>query len=264
MTFRGFNVKYPEYEVITPQTKLSFTIRSLNVQEEENLKGSFITTAKMSEHLNKSIYDAIVTKPEKIKDYDTFLRNVTIKDREALLYGLYHITYEDVRNYEVVCTSCDKQYPITLRISEAFNVNPYPGDDIISSRKVIELPKTRGVFAHIKQPTLFEEITLMRQLMQRPSGSLDSITDILIIDKFEQNIETTKTPDEYVEKEDILDAYLTLPAKDKRAIFTTYMDNYGQYQIELKVKSNCSACGLDSMHNIDLAGNFFRAMHSIR
>jgi len=32
MTFKGFAVQYPEYEVITPQTKQSFTLRSLNVQ----------------------------------------------------------------------------------------------------------------------------------------------------------------------------------------------------------------------------------------
>ena len=32
--FTTFHAKYPEYEVITPQTKLSFTVRSLTVSEE--------------------------------------------------------------------------------------------------------------------------------------------------------------------------------------------------------------------------------------
>ena len=54
--FKGFDVKYPEYEVITPQTKLSFTVRSLNVREEERLKGSLMTPTKIHEHLNKCIY----------------------------------------------------------------------------------------------------------------------------------------------------------------------------------------------------------------
>ena len=88
--FKGFNLKYPEYEVITPQTKLSFTVRSLNVQEEERLKGSILTPQKITEHLNKCLYESLVTKPEVIKDFKTFLENVTLKDRDALLYGLYH------------------------------------------------------------------------------------------------------------------------------------------------------------------------------
>ena len=48
MTFKGFNIKYPEYEVITPHTNLSFTLRSLNVQEEETLKGSLVTPQKIA------------------------------------------------------------------------------------------------------------------------------------------------------------------------------------------------------------------------
>ena len=102
--FKGFNLKYPEYEVITPQTKLSFTIRSLNVQEEERLKGSLLTPQKITEHLNKCLYESLISKPEVVKDFKTFLENVTLKDRDALLYGLYHITYEEIRNYDIKCS----------------------------------------------------------------------------------------------------------------------------------------------------------------
>ena len=38
MPFKGFGVSYPEYEVVTPQTKLSFHVRSLNVSEEDRRK----------------------------------------------------------------------------------------------------------------------------------------------------------------------------------------------------------------------------------
>jgi hypothetical protein len=264
MTFRGFNVKYPEYEIITPQTKLSFTLRSLNVQEEENLKGSYLTSTKMSEHLNKCLYDVLVKKPDSIKDYDSFLRNVTIKDREALLYGLFHITYEDVRNYEVNCPSCDREFPITVKMSETFNFTEYPGNDVLTARKSVELPKTKGVFVTIKQPTLFDEITAMKQLSSRPSSTLDAISETLIIDKFEQTPEESISPTEFTDKEDIIDAYLMLPAKDKRTIFNTYMDNFGKYGIELKMKYDCASCGATNVYNIELVGNFFRAMHSLR
>jgi len=108
--FTGFNIKYPEYEVITPQTKLSYNVRSLTVQEEERLKGSLLSPMHTK-------------KPDHITDYESFLKNTTLKDRDALLYGLYHITYENIRNFDVSCTSCGKTYPITVKVSDTFNIN---------------------------------------------------------------------------------------------------------------------------------------------
>ena len=132
MVFTGFeNLKYPEYEVITPQTNLSFNVKTLNVQEEERLKGSLVTPQKVTEHLNKCIYESIVEKPKSIEDFETFLRTCTLKDRDALLYGLYHITYEEIRNYDVVCSSCRKDYPVTISASDTFSFTPYPHKDIL-------------------------------------------------------------------------------------------------------------------------------------
>ena len=80
--FIGFNLQYPEYEVITPQTHLSFTVRTLSVSDEERLKGSLMTPAKVTEHLNKCIYETLVKKPDTIKEYKDFLKLVTLKDRD--------------------------------------------------------------------------------------------------------------------------------------------------------------------------------------
>lgn len=263
MPFTGFHVKLPEYEVITPQTKLSFTLRSLTVQEEENLKGSLLTPNRIAEHLNKCIYDSLVKKPDTIKDYDTYLRNVTIKDREALLYGLYHITYEDIRNFDVTCTSCDKTFPIKVNISDSFNFKEYPGDDVLTKRVKVDLVKTKGVSVFVKQPTLFEEIMALKSLSVRPNATLEALSETLIIDKFVQDIEASVTPIEYTEKEDILDAYMSLPAKDKRLIFNAYRDNFGKYAIDLKISHSCPKCEVSSIYAIDLVGNFFRELQSV-
>jgi len=89
--FKGFNLQYPEYEVVTPHTHKSFTVRSLSVSEEEKLKGSLMTPSKITEHLNKCLFNSMVKKPEDVNDYSSFLKLTTIKDRDAILYGLYHI-----------------------------------------------------------------------------------------------------------------------------------------------------------------------------
>jgi hypothetical protein len=262
MVFKGFNIKYPEYEVITPHTNQSFTVRSLNVSEEERLKGSLLTPTKIAEHLNRCLYDSIVVKPEGIETYDAFLKNLTLKDRDALLYGLYHITYEEIRNYQIKCGECSNEFPVSVEVSKTFNANPYPGDDILQRKVRVDLPLSQGVFALIKQPTLFDEISIYKELGSRPGSSMETLTEILMIVQFEQDVEIEKEPVVYKAKNDVYDAFLQLPAKDKRAIFKAYTDAFGQYGIELKMQTYCPKCGADEIHDIDLVENFFRSLYS--
>jgi len=260
--FIGFNVPLPEYEVLTPQTHLSFNVRSLNVQEEERLKGSLMTPTKITEHLNKCIYEAIVKKPEGITEFKHFLQKLTIKDRDSLLYGLYHITYEDIRNYDVKCSNCRKDFPVTVKASDTFNFNAYPDNDILLKRVKVDLPKTKGVTAWIKQPTLEDELTSIKSLSSRPGTTMDIITETLIIEKFEQDKENSTEPIIISERIDVIDAYRSLPAKDKRNIYEKYNEEFGKYGIELKMQTFCQHCGNEEVVSIDLVENFFRMVYT--
>jgi len=261
--FQGFNVKYPEYEVITPQTNQSFVVRSLNVSEEERLKGSFMTVSKITEHLNKCLYDTIVSKPQNIKNYDDFLKNVTLKDRDALLYGLYHITYEDIRNYNVKCGTCAKEFTVKVKASETFNMKPYPGKDILKQKLAVPLEKTPGVTAFIKQATLFEELSSLKIAGIQAANNLDIITESLVVDRFEQLPEKGDII-VFDQRDDVVDAYKTLPSKDKRLINRKYIESFGQYGIELKMKTSCVHCGNESIIDIDLFANFFRMVYEVQ
>jgi hypothetical protein len=260
--FTGFNLKYPEYEIITPQTHLSFTVRSLNVQEEENLKGSLITPSKVTDHLNKCIYETIVKKPDMVIDYRTFLKYVTLKDRDAILYGLYHITYEEIRNYDIRCSQCKKEYQVTAIASSMFNFNSYPEEDIINKRIKVELPVYKGISVIIKQPTLEDEEYAFKTISTHPSVTNDLVIETLIIDKFEQDLEASKEPISITERIDIIDAFRSLPARDKRTIYTKYSEEFGKYGIDLKMKSSCTHCGNEEVITIDLVDNFFRMVYS--
>lgn len=262
MVFTGFNLKYPEYEVITPQTNLSFNVRTLNVQEEERLKGSLITPQKVTEHLNKCIYESIVKKPASIKDFESFLRVCTLKDRDALLYGLYHVTYEEIRNYDIICSSCRKEYPVTINASDTFSFVPFTGKDILKKRHKIPLPISKGVTAIIKQPSLMDEVNSIKELGSRPGSSVDLITETLIIDQFQQDMKDEKAPKIYNERTDIVDAYMSLPARDKRIIYDKYQEEFGKYTVELKMRTFCAHCGFEEVADIDLVGQFFRMVYS--
>jgi len=263
MPFQGFNLTYPEYEVITPQTKQSFTVRSLNVQEEERLKGSLVTPQKVTDHLNKCLFEAMVKKPTSIKDFNSFMQGTTLKDRDALLYGLYHISYGEIRDYDVTCSSCRKDYAVSVQASDTFSFKHYPGKTVLSKTEKVKLPISKGVTAVIKQPTLADESNSMKSLGSRPNATPEVVTETLIIARFEQDIEAQKEPKVYDDRSDILDAYLTLPAMDKRAIYKKYMDTFGQYGIELKMRSFCTHCGAEEVIDIDLVSAFFRILYSV-
>lgn len=260
--FKGFNIKYPEYEVITPQTGNSFHVRSLNVQEEERLKASLVTPSKINDHLNKCLFDSMVVKPDGMGTYDEFLKGTTLKDRDALLYGLYHITYEDIRNYDVTCGSCRKDYAITVKASSTFEINPYPGEDILSKRITVDLPLSTGVTATIRQPTLYDESIALKSMGIGVSTNMDLMTETLILVNFQQNPEDGDSI-VYSEREDVMDAYKSLPAKDKRAIYAKYKDEFGRYGILLQMTSNCIHCGHNEVMDVDLVENFFRMVHSV-
>jgi hypothetical protein len=262
--FKGFDVKLPEYEVITPQTNMSYHVRSLNVQEEERLKASFLTPKKANDHLNKCIFDSFVKKPEEIKSYDNWLKKTTLKDRDALLYGLYHITYEDIRNYDVTCGSCQKNYSVTIKASDTFNFTLYEGkESILDKRKDVELPVSKGVFATLKQPTLWDEVMALRTVNSQATGSIDILTETLIIEKFYQTKPEGGDSVVYSSREDIIDAYRSLAARDKRHVYSKYREEFGKYGIELKMATSCTHCGAEDLINIDLVGNFFRMVYSL-
>jgi len=261
--FKGFNAKYPEYEVTTPQTKLTYTIRSLNVSEEERMKGSFLSPQKITEHLNKILFESLVKKPKEITDYNSFLKNTTTKDRDALLYGLYHISYEEIRNYDVTCTSCRKEYPITINASDTFSMNIYPGDDILRKTHNVLLPVTEGVTAVIKQPSLEDELNMYMKQSIQPGAKLDVLTETLAVAQFQQDKEERTEPIIYDDRGDIVDAYLTLPPKDRRAISDKYKEEFGKYEVSLKMMSSCKFCGNEDLMNIDLVENFFRMVYGL-
>lgn len=262
MPFTGFDLKYPEYEITTPHTNLTFNVRSLNVSEEERMKGSLVSPNKITEHLNKCIYETIVKKPSSIKDFEGFLKACTLKDRDALLYGLYHITYEEVRNYDITCSSCAKQYPVTISASDTFNFNMYPHKDILKKQIKKPLVMSKGVTVVLRQPSLFDEMQAIKNLGSRPGSSIELITETLIIQSFEQDMENDKNPKTYTERVDILDAYLSLPARDKRIIHDTYNEEFGKYGVDLKMKSFCPHCSAEEDVDIDLVSQFFRMVYS--
>lgn len=125
--FKGFQFQMPVYTVITPQTGETYGIRSMTVAEVNSLKTSLVTPNKIHNLINRIIWECISERPSHIVDPVSFKRNTTTLDREALLYGLYHSTFGNTREFSVQCANCDFEQLLKVDMDKIFSFNAFPG-----------------------------------------------------------------------------------------------------------------------------------------
>lgn len=255
--FRGFEQNFPAYEVETCQTHTKFNVRSMTVQDEEKLKTSLVSPTKVTENLNSVLFNCIIDKPTTITDYESFLKNVTLKDRDVIIFGLFLISYEEVRNYSVHCKECRKEFPITIKAADTFNITPYPMDDILTKTMELQLPLMKEMSIILFQPTLKDEIDILKNYSSRAGMSIELLTETLMIKGFKQKKKTDKDPEDYTDRVDIIDIYRSLPSKDKKFIHSNYQSLFGKYCLDLKMKAFCTSCGTEQEVAIDLVQQLF-------
>jgi hypothetical protein len=258
--FAGFQPKYPEYEILTPQTLIPCTIRSLSVEGEEGLKGSMITRRQTPELINKAIFDALVTHP--FKDYEHFLECVTMRDRDALLYGLYHVTYKDIHNYEMTCPKCSKGYSIKVELGNIFSMDAWPGEsnEVLGQRYQVTLESVDNTIAVVKQPTLADEKLMLSDMLFQSDKHIDLGVEMLIVDKFVHDPKG-RTPMIIENRTDIYKAYTKMLPIDRKSINNIYIEKFGKYGVDLKLTSRCTHCDHESESDLDLLTQFFRSLY---
>jgi hypothetical protein len=263
--FKGFEISYPEYEIITPQTLNKFTIRSMSVAEEETLKGSFISPKSVPTHISKIIWTCLVKKPASIKTYEDFLNNVTILDRDALLYGLYHVTYKDMQNFDVPCAgeNCGNKYSVVLDISKAFNMQAYKGkpEEILKKVIKIELKIVKNTSVEITQPTLKTEDQFITDALFQSQENMSIGSEMLPVIKFIQYEPNTDKSVSISERDNIFVGYKSLPAADRKLINKKYMEEFGNYRVKLTMLSVCPKCKHNNENAMDIIQNLFRALY---
>jgi len=262
--FEGFKIKYPEYSIVTPQTLIEFTIRTLTIAEEEVLKGSLLVPNKMAQHLNEIIFSCLVKKPDDIKTLQDFTSKITIKDRDALMFGLYAVTYKDIHNYDVTCSECRHVNSVKINIAKSFKANLWPKDSakpITETEIPVKLEIASEITAIIAQPLLRDEIKLLNDATFASDSVRDMNLQLLIIRRFEMNRPEAKTPHTLLERENILKGYKELPAPDKKLIENAYAENFGKYEIDVASLVKCQKCGQEDTISIDLVRQFFRAIY---
>jgi len=178
---RRLKYEYPHFTVICPQTGNSFDVRTLNVQEVNQLKGSMMVQTKTPSLINKIIWNAIENNPDEIKDLETFKKMITLRDRESILYGIYCSTFGDEEEFKVTCRNCEHEEPIKVSMEKLFSMNAYPGSESLKNSYKI---------AKVSEDTEYDpEIEIAIRNTTPPNGMPKEIA------KFDYDIDTPDDDD---------------------------------------------------------------------
>jgi len=254
--FKGVNIQVPEIEVICPQSKNKFRVRSLSLGEEANMKSSLLASnGPISIKLNEIIYDAIAD--ENKPSFDEFLKTTSTRDRDALLLGLYQITYGDeyvLENYQCINPRCQKSYNLRTKLSNGFNICAYKGKDNLLEKEIpVELAE--GVVAYVHQPTLKYESMVYEKLTEN-----DLLTPLYL--KIAK-LDVTNQDGNYILsiEENEID-YSMVVSKNlfsihKKMINEAYLKEYGKYDVSVTILNRCPYCGHNDEFELDFVKQFF-------
>ena len=271
--------QFPTYEVITPHSKLHLTVRSLTVAQEERLRESALTAAKATALLNQTVYECITEKEPPLDTIYNFERNVSIIDREALLYGILVASYGEEQDFTINCSACDFQYTVKENITENVDIRLYEGRESLIAKTVdVTLPISKYK-AVLCLPTLKDEreFATSKGISQEILRRADSYIIIRELHIPQKQIVTKQKPEENIENEsstnnseddkkylvvknvfEIYSYLRNLPSRDKIAIRKAWNEAYGNYGINLYVRGTCPNCGKSEENPVSLIAELFR------
>lgn len=261
--YSGIKIKYPEFEVLTPQRRQTFSIRTMTTAEEEVLKGSLMTPLTVSEHLAQVLWTCIVKKPDEIKTYDDFINKVTLRDRDTLVYGLYVATYKDTQTFTVTCAACGKATKVKINMENGFNFKMWDKDsDCLATKVEVPLKILEGYKCFLKVPTIADEIATNKMSASMNEGEANMAVDLMQIERFEipADKDNNGAPEILKEKSNIIQVYKQLPSIDRKLITQKYKENFDEYRISVNAKNTCQ-CGNVQDFRVDVTRQFFLALY---
>ena len=257
-------IRFPVFEVITPISGLSVSVRGMTVAQESVIRESSTTARKMESITNQIIFECI---ENKVPPYDTlegFEKTFSVIDKIALSYGILVTSYGDKQKFMLQCPNCGKTHEAEIELSKYVKITNYEGnEDLIEKEITVDLPVSKYK-AVIKIPTLYD-----RRILNITRGVsedvLSKMEKYLIIKKLIVT-GTEKTQEgELVEKEylidKLVDIYSTmnnLPTLDNKVVFDAWMDNFDKYGVTVEIPDTCPSCQTEYDASISIMMELFR------
>lgn len=261
-------IDYADYFDMNPYPFAQNIIESYKVAKLENSENqSELMDSILEEEKNKSILSEYKgSLPPKGQPEEMARTEAPYSDFFTFFDANYEelkMPYNDLLN---VLYELNKKQPALDKLTTSELILNANENDIFNKRVELKLPKS-GIITIIKAPTVYEEIELFNKLTFVSETQMNLATDVLFIDKFEEYIDGKSSPIQVIEhKTDVLTAYKSLPIEDRNFIIDKYEEEFGQYDILLKIKWTCTNrnCSHVNELEVDIIAQFFRTINGTR
>ncbi len=252
----------PKWLVITPHTKHNVSMKSLLVQQEETLKSSALSTVKMLELINKIVYDCIDERKAPFDNIENFMKNITMADRETLIFGLVVASYGEEQDFNVTCNACSKTFTEKSNLVQNLEINLYNGKEPMLKKDVdVVLPVSKAT-AVLRMPTLWDEYIFANSkgISQEVIRKAD---DYLVVKALKLPAKDSKDPEKNttVIMDNVFDIYAqmrSMPARDRKTIYKAWTENFGEYGTKVLIPTLCPHCGNRGEMNVSMISEMFR------
>lgn len=256
--------EFPVWEIITPHTGFRLKVRSLTVAQEEMLKTSAVSTLNMITLINQVVFECIQDRPEALSTLDLFEKNLTVTDRETILYGILIASYGEQQKFSIQCPSCGQTYDTNGSLTENADIKIYDGKEELLKKKVeIILPiskyKVILTIPTIKDEKMFTATKGISQDVVRKADSYLICKELQLPSTKTKEDGTTET--KYYVKDNVFEIYAdmrNLPALDRKHITKVWTENYGDFGVNVKIPAVCPLCSTRTESVLSMLGELFR------
>jgi hypothetical protein len=264
------------YFVRLPHSGYEFKVRSMLVMEENALKLKNSTPLDMYNGLLQIMYDCISpdvkVKGHPFETYDGFIRNISLQDRDTILFAIINQTYEETHEMLINCGRCGHRSTPTVNLNNYISFNHYTGEEpILVQRVPLKIPEYEWI-VYFRLPTVFDELqTLING--NKHSGNPKSneehtaAVEFIYIDKIEFVAHDDPIPGMGVRqsgiREDVVDNYIMIysmiknkPARLRKKISKFFADTFRDYGVFAKFETTCEKCDASISVNINPVNHF--------
>ena len=176
-----------KYFVRLPHSGHEFNVRGLTVEEEDTIKSSNSSTKRAAETIMKVLYNCISndvkSKGQPFENYDSFIRNISLADRDTIVLAVIQQTYESTHDMNVRCSRCGKGFTESVCLPECITYKHYMGKaPILQKRHILTFPQLKWKM-YLKIPTVYDELKTLNT--NQMVADLQKSADYIFIDKLE-------------------------------------------------------------------------------
>ena len=236
------------YFVKLPHSGYEFDVRGLLVEEEDEIKSSNTSTKRAAETIMKTLYncisDEIKTKDHPFGTFETFCKNISAEDRDAIALAVIEKTYESTHEMNIRCPRCGNSFDEMVCLPKCMKWNFYTGEiPILQKRQVLEFPDIKWTM-YLKIPTLADEMKTLS--VNEKVEDLQRAADYIFIDR----LDYTSKDNMGRPYSDSIKNYIQIygmikrkPAILRKRIMKEYEKFKGDWGVKGQYETTCKSCG---------------------